>query len=81
MKVLVETNQGVFAAYLKGNEIIVYEGDNETKVVSLTPGTKRSSVLDVSTDGVARVLRDWLETQYDRLEITRVTALLSPPGR
>ena len=82
MKVVIETNQGVFAGYLNSDgKIVVYAGDDETPVTSLAPDVKRAAVLDVSTDGVAKVLRVWLENEYDRLEIERVIAHLTPPGR
>ena len=82
MKVVIETNQGTFAAYLNSDaKIVVYAGDDATPVTSLTPNVKRAAVLDVSTDGVAKVLRVWLESEYDRLEIQRVIAHLTPPGR
>jgi hypothetical protein len=82
MKVVIETNQGVFSGYLNSDgKIVVYAGDDDTPVTSLTPNVKRAAVLDVSTDGVAKVLRVWLENEYDRLEIERVIAHLTPPGR
>jgi hypothetical protein len=82
MKVVIETNQGTFAAYLNSDDkIVVYAGDDDTPVTSLTPNVKRAAVLDVSTDGVAKALRDWLGNEYDRLEIQRVIAHLTPPGR
>lgn len=82
MKVVIETNQGTFAAYLHSDaKIVVYAGDDDTPLTSLTPNVKRAAVLDVSTDGVAKVLRVWLENEYDRLEIERVIAHLTPLGR
>lgn len=80
MKVLIETNKGVFAAYLNANgEIVVYEGDDEVPVTSVPPLIKRGPVLDVSTDGVAKAVRGWLEQTYDRLEVKSIIAHLVPP--
>ena len=82
MKVLIETNKGLFAAYLTTQgEIAVYEGEDEVPVTFVPPLIKRGPVLDVSTDGVAKAVRGWLEKTYDRLEITTVIAHLVPPGR
>lgn len=81
MKISIETNKGVFAAYLNSqSEIVIYEGDDEVPVTSVLPLIKRGSVLDVSTDGVATAARGWLEKNYDRLEIKRIVAHLLPPG-
>ena len=82
MMILIETNMGVFAAYLNSqSEIVIYEGDDEVPVTSVPPLIKRGPVLDVSTDGVATAARSWLERNYDRLEVTKVIARLVPPGR
>ncbi len=81
MKIFIETNKGVFAAYLSPNgEIVIYEGEDEVPVISVPPLIKRGPVLDVSTDGVATAARGWLEKNYDRLEIKRIVAHLLPPG-
>ena len=81
MKISIETNKGVFAAYLSSQgEIVIYEGEDEVPVTSVPPLIKRGPVLDVSTDGVATAARSWLEKHYDRLEIKRIVAHLLPPG-
>lgn len=81
MKIFIETNKGVFAAYLTAQgEIIIYEGEDEVPVTSVPPIIKRGPVLDVSTDGVATAATGWLEKNYDRLEIKRIVAHLLPTG-
>jgi hypothetical protein len=81
MKIVIETNKGTFAAYLnRKGEIDLYEGDDEVPVAKVPPILKRGPVLDVSTDGVATAASLWLESNYDRLEISRVVAHLLQPG-
>jgi hypothetical protein len=81
MKILIETNAGLFAGYLtSAGEVILYEGDSESSVVTLPAMVKRRPVLDLSSEGVASVIRSWLENQYERLEIESITVHLFPPG-
>lgn len=81
MKIVIETNKGTFAAYLnRQGEIDLYEGTDEVPVAKVPPILKRGPVLDVSTDGVATATSLWLESNYDRLEITRVVAHLPHSG-
>jgi hypothetical protein len=82
MKIVIETNKGTFAAYLNGKgEIDVYEGEDDIPITQVPPLIKRGPVLDVSTDGVATAVREWLENNYDRLETITVIAHLIPPCR
>lgn len=81
MKIVIETNKGVFAAYLNAQgSIELYEGDDDVRVALVPPLLKRGPVLDISTDGVAKATRVWLEKNYDRLEVLRVIAHLTPLG-
>lgn len=82
MKLLIETNAGTFAAYLNSSgEISIYEGDDSTSIAVIAPLTKRKAALDVSTDGVTKAVRTWLESNHDRLEIETITAHLTPLDR
>lgn len=79
MRLIIETSAGTFAAFLNSNgEIVVYEGDEEASVAVLDPLVKRRSVLDTSTDGVAKAVRTWLENNYERLVVESVVVHLVP---
>jgi hypothetical protein len=82
LRITIETNFGQFAAYLNtSGEIVIYEGDNTCSVAVIEPLIKRQSVLDLSTDGITKAVRTWLENNHSRLEIECVTVRLVPPGR
>lgn len=79
MKLLIETNAGVFAAYLTATgEISIYQGDDETTIASILPIVKRKPVIDYSGEGIAKSVRTWLETTYGRMEIESITVRLTP---
>lgn len=82
MKLIIETNAGTFAAYLTSTgEIVLYGGDDDTALATISPLVKRRPTLDLSTDGVTTAVRGWLENSYDRLDIESVVVYLVPPGR
>jgi hypothetical protein len=78
---MIETNLGQFAAYLNTTgQIVIYEGDDTCSVAVIEPLIKRQSVLDLSTDGITKAVRTWLENNHSRLEIECVTIRLASPG-
>lgn len=82
MRVIFETNAGVFAGYLTSRgEILIYSGDDETPIATVQPLMKRKPAFDTSADGIMRTVREWLESNQERLEIETITALFTPPGR
>ena len=82
MKILIASNAGTFAAYLNSTgEISIYEGDDTTAIAVIPPMTKRQAVMDVSTDGVTKAVRYWLESNHERLEIESIIAHLIPLDR
>jgi hypothetical protein len=81
MNITFETNAGTFAAYLTSTgEIVIYEGEDETPVASITPIMKRRPLFDLTADGIAQAVRGWLEENYQRLEIETVIARLTSPN-
>ena len=82
MKLTFETNAGLFVAYVNARgEILVYSSDLDTPVAVISPLWKRQPVLDLTAEGVATAVREWLEESIDRLEIECITARIKPPGR
>ena len=81
MKITFETNSGTFVAFLTADsQIVIYTGDDETPIAVIAPTVKRRPAIDISADGVARAVRNWLEANHARLEIESVMARLTPPG-
>jgi hypothetical protein len=82
MKITIEANTGTYTAYLTAqDQIVVYSSDEDCPLAILSPRLKRKPTLDLSAHGVVAVVREWLESAVDRLEIETITALLTPPGR
>jgi len=82
MKITIEANTGTYTAYLTAqDQIVVYSSDEDCPLAILSPRLKRKPTLDLSAYGVVAVVREWLESAVDRLEIETITALLTPPGR
>jgi hypothetical protein len=82
MKITIEANTGTYTAYLTvRDQIMVYSSDEDCPLAILSPRVKRMPTLDLSADGVVAVVREWLDSAVDRLEIKTITALLTPPGR
>jgi hypothetical protein len=74
MKVFIESNMGVFAGYLNpAGEIVIFQGADDTAIARIAPVVKRQAVLDYSSDGVAKAVKGWLETEHERLEIVTLT--------
>jgi hypothetical protein len=81
MKITFETNAGTFVAYLTaGGNIVIYANDDETPLAVIDALIKRSAVIDGTSEGVARAVQLWLESNYERMETERVTAQLTPPS-
>jgi len=80
MRILIETNQGLFACNLTAaGNIVIHTSDDETPVAVIGTIIKRAAVADTSSEGVAKAALVWLESNYDRLVTKSVTAQLTPP--
>ena len=78
-KLIIDTNIGTFAAYTRtSGEISIYQGDDNAVAATIEPFIKRKAALDLSSDGIYQRVRDWLETNHDRIEIERVTVHIVP---
>ena len=78
-KLLIETNFGTFAAYHTPNDTItIYEGASDFAAATIEPKLKRKAEYDLSGEGMFQSVREWLETNHDRIEIERVTIHLVP---
>jgi hypothetical protein len=81
MRILIDTNQGLFACHLTAaGNIVIYAGEDETPVAVIGTLIKRAAVADSSSEGVAKAVQVWLESNYDRLVTKSVTAQLTPPN-
>jgi hypothetical protein len=81
MKITFETNTGTFVAYLTaGGNIVIYMNDDETPVAVIDALIKRCAVMDFTSEGVAKAVQLWLESNYERMETERVIAQLKPPS-
>jgi hypothetical protein len=81
-KLLIETSQGTFSAYLTAGGVIkIYQGDDDIAVATVDSPLKRRAVYDLSSEGICQSVQAWLETNHARVQVERVILHKVLPGK